>query len=139
MHGWPIVDDKLLLCTLLGSPKKLHGSSSQRGQHSPGCKGNGLSHVRGGHSNFQQLCSPNWKTRSNANDEQVSCVKRIKATTYQTFTRLTTVYPLLTTLELNVPQFLMRTRLLWPTLWTTIDATGVVMFPIGTIARLILA
>lgn len=37
---------------------KLHGSSSHRGQQSPGDNGNGFSHVSGGHSSFQQSNSP---------------------------------------------------------------------------------
>lgn len=38
----------------------LQGSSSHRGQQSPGASGKGLSHVNGGHSNFQQSNSPYW-------------------------------------------------------------------------------
>lgn len=38
-----------------------HGSFVQRGQHSPGASGNGLSHVSAGQVNGQQSTSPYWE------------------------------------------------------------------------------
>lgn len=48
-HGFP--ESVVLLI-------KLHGSSGQRGQHSPDANCSGFSHVNGGHSSFQQSNSP---------------------------------------------------------------------------------
>lgn len=48
-HGFP--ESVVLLI-------KLHGSSGQRGQHSPDANWSGFSHVKGGHSSFQQSNSP---------------------------------------------------------------------------------
>lgn len=62
INNWP---DKWL-CPLYehGLPESvvlliiLHGSSGQRGQHSPEANWSGFSHVNGGHSSFQQSNSP---------------------------------------------------------------------------------